>query len=133
MEDIVPESGMPIRVVVVDDEPHALAGLTALLGTYPQIAVVGSARDGEAAVATVLELRPQVVVMDVIMPGMDGIEATRRIKAEDSSIPVLLLTTYGAVEFDAKAAGADRILLKVDSDEEIVQTILELGGATPAP
>lgn len=118
----------PIRVVLVDDEPHALAGLKALLGTYARIAVVGTATDGEQAVARALEHRPQVVVMDVIMPRCDGIEATRRIKREDPAIKVLLLTTYGAVEHDGRRAGADRVLLKVDSDEDIVEAICELGG-----
>jgi DNA-binding NarL/FixJ family response regulator len=122
------DSTTPVRVVLVDDEPSALAGLKALLDTYPEIEVVGTAGDGEQAVASVRTSTPDVLVMDVIMPRLDGIEATRRIKRDHPNVRILLLTTYGAVEHDGRAAGADMMLLKVDSDEEIVEAILRLGG-----
>jgi DNA-binding NarL/FixJ family response regulator len=104
-----------IRVVVADDEPVVRSGFAALLDTQDDITVVGTARDGAEAVAVCRSAEPDVVVMDIRMPGMDGIEATRQVTAGDQAGPrVLVLTTFGLDEYvyDALNAGASGFLLK---------------------
>jgi DNA-binding NarL/FixJ family response regulator len=109
---------MTIRVVVADDQEIVRAGFSALLDTQPDITVVGSAADGEEAVRVCRAQRPDVVVMDVRMPTMDGIEATRRLVADQDdgagAVRVLMLTTFDLDEhvYDALAAGASGFLLK---------------------
>jgi DNA-binding NarL/FixJ family response regulator len=109
---------MTIRVVVADDQEIVRAGFSALLDTQPDITVVGSAADGEEAVRVCRGQRPDVVVMDVRMPTMDGIEATRRLVADEDdgagAVRVLMLTTFDLDEhvYDALAAGASGFLLK---------------------
>ncbi|GIJ53048.1 response regulator [Virgisporangium aurantiacum] len=103
---------MTTRVVVADDQDAVRSGLVLILGTAPDIEVVGEARDGLQAVAVARDLRPDVVLMDVRMPGRDGIAATRDIVAEGGS--VLILTTFDIDEyvFGALRAGAAGFLLK---------------------
>jgi DNA-binding NarL/FixJ family response regulator len=104
-----------IRVVVADDQETVRAGFGALLETQPDIAVVGTAADGEEAIRLCSERRPDVVLMDVRMPTMDGIEATRRLAADADSGPrILVLTTFDLDEYvyDALGAGASGFLLK---------------------
>ncbi|RZS87455.1 LuxR family two component transcriptional regulator [Motilibacter rhizosphaerae] len=103
-----------IRLVVVDDQDLVRDGLRALLDAEPDLEVVGTAGDGEAAVATVLETRPDVVVMDIRMPRLDGIAATRRLQQLASPARVLALTTFDLDDlvYDALAAGASGFLLK---------------------
>lgn len=112
-----------IRVVVADDQPLARLGLAALLGTEPDITVVGTATDGEEAVAQARALRPDVVCMDIRMPGRDGISATRELSGPGSTdaVPVLILTTFDLDDyvFRALEAGASGFLLK-DADPEVV-------------
>ena len=106
---------MTLRVLVVDDQEIVRAGFAALLGTQADFAVVGTAADGEAAVAECRKGRPHVVLMDVRMPVMDGIEATRRVRADAKRLPrVIVLTTFDLDEYvyDALAAGASGFLLK---------------------
>jgi DNA-binding NarL/FixJ family response regulator len=107
-----------IRVVVVDDHVVVRAGLARLLSAAEDIDVVGQAADGDEAVATVLRERPDVVVMDLQMPGTDGVEATRRITAE-SGAQVLVLTSFSDTERIVAAldSGAVGYLLK-DSDPD---------------
>jgi DNA-binding NarL/FixJ family response regulator len=102
-----------IRVLVADDQDAVRAGLVLILDAAPGIAVVGEARDGVRAVAAARELRPDVVLMDVRMPGLDGIGATRAIVA-DGGPAVLVLTTFDVDEyvFGALRAGAAGFLLK---------------------
>ena len=83
-----------MRVVVVDDQTVVREGLVTLLGTMPGIEVVGSAADGEEAVSLVADLAPEVVLMDLRMPRVDGVEATKRIRAEHPETQVVVLTTY---------------------------------------
>ncbi|TQM35527.1 response regulator transcription factor [Pseudonocardia cypriaca] len=106
-------SAEPVRVVVADDQAAIRTGLVMILDSAPDITVVGEAADGLAAVATARERKPDVVLMDIRMPGIDGIEATRRLIAE-SVCEVLVLTTFDLDEYvdSALAAGAAGFLLK---------------------
>jgi len=110
-----------VTVVVADDQSAVREGLVLLLGTLPGIAVAGEAADGEAAVGLVAELRPQVVLMDLNMPGCDGVAATRRIKAEYPGTRVVVLTTYADDEsiIGALQAGALGYLTKDATRAEI--------------
>ncbi len=127
------EDAEPLRVAVVDDHPVYREGLAALLSSVPGLAVVGTAADGRAAVRLAREEQPDVVVMDVQMPGLDGIEATRQITAEQPSVGVVVLTMSeddGTV-FSAVRAGARGYLLKGADQEEVVRAITTVaaGGA----
>ncbi|WP_227077762.1 response regulator [Clavibacter nebraskensis] len=112
----------PVRVAVVDDHPVVRAGLAALLASADDIDVVGQAADGEAAVALALAERPDVVLMDLRMPGLDGVGATARIREEAPDVRVLVLTTYetDASILTAIEAGASGYLLKAAPEEEIL-------------
>jgi DNA-binding NarL/FixJ family response regulator len=101
-------------VLLVDDQPLLRTGFRMILSSTPDITVVGDASDGAAAVRAVETLRPDVVLMDVRMPGMDGIEATRRIVGSGSDSRVLILTTFDLDEyaFAGLQAGASGFLLK---------------------
>ncbi len=115
----------PLRIVVVDDHPVVRGGLRALIGTLDGLEVVGEAADGESAVREVQLLQPDVVLMDVRMPGGDGIEATRRIRASVPGAAVLVLTMYDddATVFTAMQAGARGYLLKGAGQDEIVSAV----------
>jgi DNA-binding NarL/FixJ family response regulator len=113
-----------IRVVIADDQDVVRAGFAALLATQPDIEVVGSAGDGAEAVRVCEEQRPDVVVMDVRMPAMDGIEATRRLAA-DGGPRILMLTTFDLDEYvyDALSAGASGFLLKDVTAERLFDAV----------
>jgi DNA-binding NarL/FixJ family response regulator len=115
----------PIRVIVADDHPVVRGGLVALLRTIPSLDVVGEAADGETAVRLAHEHRPDVVLMDVRMPGMDGVEATRRIREQTPESRVLILTMYDddATVFTAMKAGAQGYLLKESEQDDIVRAV----------
>jgi DNA-binding NarL/FixJ family response regulator len=131
--------GVPIRVVVVDDQALVRAGLRAILEASPGIEVVGEAGDGEGALEVIRRRAPRVVLMDVQMPGMDGIEATRRIHeaAGDDSPGVLMLTTFDRDEYvyGALRAGASGFLLKDAPPEDLIAAIRAVasGDALIAP
>ncbi|QDQ09927.1 response regulator [Streptomyces spectabilis] len=117
---------MTIRVLIADDQAMVREAFSVLLGVQPDLAVVAAVEDGAAAVARVAELRPDVVVMDIRMPGLDGIEATRRITADPtSSAKVLVLTTFNLDEYvyEALRAGASGFLLKEASGLELADAI----------
>jgi DNA-binding NarL/FixJ family response regulator len=116
---------VPITVLLVDDHPVVRRGLAALLGTLDDFEVVGEAEDGEAAVREAQLLRPDVVLMDVRMPGLDGVEATRRIRKAVPATAVLMLTMYDedATVFTAMQAGARGYLLKGAEQDEIADAI----------
>ena len=105
---------MSVRVLLADDQPLIRAGFRMLLEEQPDITVIGEAADGAEAVRLTSQLRPDVVLMDIRMPGTDGIEATRRIVAETPESRVLVLTTYDLDEyaFTALRYGASGFLLK---------------------
>ncbi|MBO0770123.1 MAG: response regulator transcription factor [Actinobacteria bacterium] len=115
--------GQPIRVVLVDDQPLVRAGLRAILQRAPDIVVAGEAADGRSGVSEVRAHRPDVVLMDIRMPGVDGITATETIVADRQldGVRVVMLTTYDTDEhiFDAIAAGAAGFLLKDTAAEDL--------------
>ncbi|MFF0225067.1 response regulator [Streptomyces sp. NPDC004629] len=115
----------PARVVVVDDQTVVREGIVMLLGLLPGIEVVGAAGDGEEAVKLVAELAPDVVLMDLRMPRCDGVEATRRIRAEHPGTQVVVLTTFADDEslFPALRAGARGYLTKDAGGDEIVRAV----------
>ena len=114
----------PKRVFIVDDQPSALRGLKAILAFYPEMVVVGEAVNGQEAVWLIGEQQPDVVVMDLQMPVLDGVEATRLIKRQWPTIKVIVLTVQAARRAEAFGAGADHFLLKGNGPEALQQAIL---------
>ena len=115
----------PVRVLLVDDDDLMRAGLTAVLSSDETIDVVGEAPDGRTAVDRAIELRPDVVLMDVRMPGLDGIAATRALLAVSPDVRVVVLTTFEQDDyiFGALSAGASGFLLKRTRPEELIAAI----------
>ncbi len=122
-----------IRVLIADDDALFSDGMMRLLDAEDRIEVIGQARNGSEAVALVRSLRPDLVLMDVSMPGMDGIEATALIKERDPQVPVLIVTASSADEDvrRATAAGAAGYLTK-DAAGDVVATIIELAALSRA-
>jgi DNA-binding NarL/FixJ family response regulator len=119
---------MAIRVLLADDEAMVRAGFAMILGAADEIDVVGEAEDGVRALALAADLRPDVVVMDIQMPRLDGVGATRRVLALDGERPpprVLVVTTFDIDEYvyEALRAGASGFLLKNSPPEELVRAI----------
>jgi len=114
-----------VRVVVVDDQTLFRSGLVRLLHSQPGLAVVGEAADGAEAISLVDTLRPDVVLMDIRMPGLDGLEATRQITRSHPSVRVLVLTTFhtDAYVLEALKAGARGYVLKDSAVEAISSSI----------
>ena len=118
-----------IRVLLVDDQPLLLSGFALILSTEPDIEVVGQVTDGLQAIAAVREQRPDVVLMDVQMPVLDGIEATRVVVGE-SAARVVILTTFDSDDylFDALRAGASGFLLKNAETDDLLDAIRAVAG-----
>ena len=116
----------PVRVLLVDDQALFREALATLLGVRPEIEVVGEAGDGDAALRQAAALRPDVVLMDLHMPVLDGIAATRRLRVEQPDVRVLALTTFDDDEdvFAALRAGAVGYLLKDVSSDRLVEALL---------
>jgi DNA-binding NarL/FixJ family response regulator len=114
---------LPKRVLVVDDQEVTRDGLHALLSRIPEVEWVGEARNGRDAIPLALDMQADVVVMDVQMPVMHGIEATRRIKSEMPSVRVIILSGDGDYLGDALAAGADAFLVKGGPPEYLKSAI----------
>jgi DNA-binding NarL/FixJ family response regulator len=127
------------RVVLVDDQPLLRTGFRMILSAEPDLLVVGEAGDGASAVELARRLRPDVVLMDIRMPGMDGIEATRALAGPgvEDPIKVLMLTTFGLDEYvvESLRAGASGFLLKDAPAEDLVEAIrvVAAGEALLAP
>jgi DNA-binding NarL/FixJ family response regulator len=115
-----------IRVLICDDQQVVCEGLRAILSTAPQIEVVGLARDGAAAIERISATRPDVVLMDLKMPVMNGVQATREIRARFPGVRVLVLTTYDADQwvFDAVRAGASGYLLKDSPGDALIAAVV---------
>jgi DNA-binding NarL/FixJ family response regulator len=115
----------PVRLLIVDDQPLIRRGLSMMLATEPGVQVVGQAADGQEAIQMALALTPDVVVMDLQMPRVSGVVATREITARLPATRVVVLTTYADDElvFEAIRAGAHAYLLKDASEAEVLDTI----------
>ena len=118
-------TGSPIRVVIVDDDALVRSALTLLLGGLPDLAVVGEAPDGRAGLDLVRTEQPDLVLMDIRMPVMDGLEATRLLHADPRPPRIIVLTTFDGDDYvvGAIAAGADGFLLKDTPAADIVDAI----------
>ena len=119
----------PLRVLIADDHPLFRSGLRALLGAVPDTAVVGEAKTGEEAIGLAAELQPDVVVMDLQMPGISGIDATRRIFDISPHVGVLVVTMFedDYSVFAAMRAGAKGYVLKDADEEDMLHAIRALG------
>jgi DNA-binding NarL/FixJ family response regulator len=121
-----------IRVVIVDDQPLVRAGFAAVIAHVSDLELVGEADDGEAAVAVAIESRPDVLLMDIRMPRLDGIEATKRIVADPRcrGTRVIVLTTFDIDEYvyGALRAGASAFLLKDSSPEALIEAVRVVAG-----
>ena len=121
-----------LRVLVVDDLEANRQGVIALLEFEPDIEVILEAANGQEAVQLAGDEQPDVILMDVRMPVMDGVEATRQIKARWPQTKIIILTMYPSNKAEALAAGADRFLLKGFTDQslpEIIRTLVSSGEA----
>ena len=120
-----PEVPVPLRIVVADDQASVRQGLVVLLGTLPEIEVVASAANGEEAIRLVAEKSPHAILLDLHMPVLDGIEATRRLTEQHPDVAVVVLTTYvdDSSVVAALAAGARSYLTKDADCADIVQAL----------
>lgn len=114
-----------IRVLIVDDQTMVRSGLAAIVGSDPEIEVAGEGSNGEEALAHVAAQTPDLVLMDLQMPVMNGVQATRRLKRDYPTLPILVLTTYAADEWvlDAVRAGAAGYLLKDTRPAQLIAAI----------
>ena len=121
------------RLLIVDDDPLVRSALTFMLGGQPDLEVVGEAGDGREGVTRAAELKPDVVLMDIRMPRLNGLDATRRLLASDDPPRVIVLTTFDADEYvvEALAAGADGFLLKDTPPPEVVEAIRKVAQGDP--
>jgi DNA-binding NarL/FixJ family response regulator len=128
---------MSVDLIIVDDQPLARAGLRMILDGQPDLHIVGEGSDGAEAISLVRRLRPKVAILDIRMPRIDGLEATRRIVASEPATRILIFTTFDLDEyaFEALRAGASGFLLKDAPPEDIVHAVRTVarGDATLAP
>ena len=117
-----------IKLLLVDDHAVVRMGLASLLGTRREFCVIGEAGDGEAAILKARTLKPDVIVMDLVMPDMDGVETTRRIHAEMPGANILILTSYGSANgiSHALSAGARGAILKSVDFPSMVRAIISV-------
>jgi DNA-binding NarL/FixJ family response regulator len=128
----------PVRVLVVEDQPHLLKNIVKLLSAYPeQVTVVGAALDGPTALTQAAELRPELLLLDLELPGMSGIEVTAKLKAVQPDVDVLILTSFDdeTKVYEAIRAGASGYLVKRVAIDKILSGIREvrLGGTVLEP
>lgn len=114
-----------IRILICDDQAVVVDGLEMILGSDPELEVVATAQDGAEAILKVAETHPEIVLMDLKMPGMNGIQATREIRQKFPQVKVLVLTTFSDDEwiFDAIRNGADGYLLKGTSRADLIRAV----------
>ena len=122
-----------IQVLVVDDQLRARTGLKALLATCPVISQIREAVNGREALQRVEECRPDVVLMDIVMPELNGLEATRQIKARWQPVKVIVLSMYGEYASEAVAAGADSFICKCEPPETLLRTLIRIAGVLESP
>jgi len=124
----------PIRILIADDHAILRKGIRALLSTEPDMEIVGETADGMETVAQARVLRPDVILMDLVMPNMDGIEATRQVTAEHPGVRILVLTSFAADDkvFPAIKAGALGYILKDSGPAELVQAIYQVYRGEPS-
>jgi DNA-binding NarL/FixJ family response regulator len=122
-----------IRVVIVDDDPLVRAGLAMILGGAADIAIVGEASDGKAGLAVIADCDPDVVLMDIRMPRLDGLEATAQLSQQPTSPAVIVLTTFDADEYVVRALrdGATGFLLKDTPPATIVDAVRKVADGEP--
>ena len=114
-----------VRVLIADDKRSARQGLKALLARIPEIEVVGEAANGQEAMEVTAVYHPDVVLMDIHMPKMDGLEATQHIKSQLPQVKIIILTIHPQYRQQALAAGADAFLLKGGTAESLWNSILQ--------
>jgi DNA-binding NarL/FixJ family response regulator len=116
---------MTIRVLIADDQSMVRAGFRMLLAGEQDMEVVAEARNGLEAVAMTAQFHPTVILMDIRMPELDGLQATRRILATDNTARILILTTFGLDEYvyEALSAGASGFVLKDDPPEQLIEAV----------
>ncbi|MFP2910731.1 response regulator [Pyxidicoccus sp. 3LFB2] len=125
------------RIFVVEDQPQLLKNLVKVLGTFPELEVVGTSQEGEAAVEDILQLRPQLVLLDLELPGINGIQVTQRVKRRAPEVEILILTSFDDEQkvYEAIQAGASGYLVKRVGPEKIrsgIQEVME-GGTVLEP
>jgi DNA-binding NarL/FixJ family response regulator len=124
-----------IRVLLVDDNPEFLEAAIRFVATEPRIEVVGQALSGNEAVIETEKLRPDLVLMDYVMPDMNGIEATKEIKTRSCVSRIVILTMHDVQEYrsQAEAAGADGFIAKADFGRDLLPLLAKLFGGTHEP
>jgi NarL family two-component system response regulator LiaR len=129
-----PMDSKKIRVIIADDHPVVRHGLGVLLRNQPDLHVVGEAADGQETLEMAGRLAPDVILMDLVMPGVDGIEATRKILEERPQVGILVLTSYGSDSklFPALDAGALGFMMKDAGGDELVEAIRQVSRGQPA-
>ncbi len=134
MAENAPNMESTIRVLIVDDHAIVRRGIRALLSEAGGFTIVGEVDSGQAAVLSAMQTQPDVILMDLLMPGMDGIEATRQITSHQPGARILVLTSFAADNqvFPAIKAGAVGYLLKDSSPDELVRAIRQVHRGEPA-
>jgi DNA-binding NarL/FixJ family response regulator len=125
------------RVYVVEDQPQLLKNLVKVLGTFPELEVVGTSQDGEEAVTDIVQVRPQLVLLDLELPGLNGIQVTQRVKRRAPEVEILILTSFEDEQkvYEAIQAGASGYLVKRVGPEKIrsgIRDVME-GGTVLEP